>query len=303
MAKYKRRDGTLVPETDPMHLITPHMVPNRCDNEAVLTELFDMTAVEAYLAKKNADGPEFKYTFFHVICAAIAKVLVPRPRMNRFYAGRRLYDRNDILFAFVVKKKFEDNGAEALAIIKVDKDGEVCPVEQIHGKVKDIVYSVRKENKTEGTTEKMGILTKLPRGLLRFVMSFLNWLDYHGKYPAALMKDDPYFASVFVSNLGSIKMHANYHHLVNWGTNSIFVVIGEKKLTPFFEPDGSVQMRDALELGLTIDERIADGVYFAKSIHLLRRLLSQPELLDEPIQTPWITNQNLYDTAWFVHIA
>ena len=286
MAKYKRRDGTLVPETDPMHLITPHMVPNRCDNEAVLTELFDMTAVEAYLAKKNADGPEFKYTFFHVICAAIAKVLVLRPRMNRFYAGRRLYDRNDILFAFVVKKKFEDNGAEALAIIKVDKDGEVSPVEQLHGKVKDIVYSVRKENKTEGTTEKMGILTKLPRGLLRFVMSFLNWLDYHGKYPAALMKDDPYFASVFVSNLGSIKMHANYHHLVNWGTNSIFVVIGEKKLTPFFQPDGSVQMRDALELGLTIDERIADGVYFAKSIHLRRRLLSQPELLDEPIQTP-----------------
>ena len=269
-----------------MHLITPHMVPNRCDNEAVLTELFDMTAVEAYLAKKNADGPEFKYTFFHVICAAIAKVLVLRPRMNRFYAGRRLYDRNDILFAFVVKKKFEDNGAEALAIIKVDKDGEISPVEQIHGKVKDIVYSVRKENKTEGTTEKMGILTKLPRGLLRFVMSFLNWLDYHGKYPTALMKDDPYFASVFVSNLGSIKMHANYHHLVNWGTNSIFVVIGEKKLTPFFQPDGSVQMRDALELGLTIDERIADGVYFAKSIHLLRRLLSQPELLDEPIQTP-----------------
>ena len=286
MAKYKRRDGTLVPETDPMHLITPHMVPNRCDNEAVLTELFDMTAVEAYLAKKNADGPEFKYTFFHVICAAIAKVLVLRPRMNRFYAGRRLYDRNDILFAFVVKKKFEDNGAEALAIIKVDKDGEISPVEQIHDKVKDIVYSVRKENKTEGTTEKMGILTKLPRGLLHFVMSFLNWLDYHGKYPAALMKDDPYFASVFVSNLGSIKMHANYHHLVNWGTNSIFVVIGEKKLTPFFQPDGSVQMRDALELGLTIDERIADGVYFAKSIHLLRRLLSQPELLDEPIQTP-----------------
>lgn len=286
MAKYKRRDGTLVPETDPMHLITPHMVPDRCDNEAVLTELFDMTAVEAYLAKKNADGPEFKYTFFHVICAAIAKVLVLRPRMNRFYAGRRLYDRNDILFAFVVKKKFEDNGAEALAIIKVDKDGEISPVEQLHGKVKDIVYSVRKENKTEGTTEKMGILTKLPRGLLRFVMSFLNWLDYHGKYPAALMKDDPYFASVFVSNLGSIKMHANYHHLVNWGTNSIFVVIGEKKLTPFFQPDGSVQMRDALELGLTIDERIADGVHFAKSIHLLRRLLSQPELLDEPIQTP-----------------
>lgn len=286
MAKYKRRDGTLVPESDPMHLITPHLMPNRADNEAVLNEIFDMTAVEDYLAKKNADNPEFKYTFFHVICAAIAKVLVLRPRMNRFYAGRRLYDRNDIIFSFVVKKKFEDDGAEALAIITVDKDGTVSPIDQIYGKIKEIVYSVRKENKTDGTTDKMEILTKLPRGLLKFVMNFLAWLDYHGKYPAALMYDDPYFSSVFLSNLGSIKMHANYHHLANWGTNSIFVVIGEKKLTPFYQADGSVQMRSALEIGLTIDERIADGVYFAKSIQLLRTLLANPALLELPIQTP-----------------
>lgn len=286
MAKHKRTDGVLVPETDPMHMITPHMLPNRADNEAVLNEIFEMTAVETYLERKNAENPEFKYTFFHVICAAIAKVLALRPRMNRFYAGRRLYDRNDIIFSFVVKKKFEDNGAEALAIIKIDRESEVSPVEQIHEKVKQVVYSVRKAGQTDGTTDKIGILTKLPRGILRFVMNFLAWMDYHGIYPAALMKNDPYFSSVFVSNLGSIKMHANYHHLVNWGTNSIFVVIGEKKPTPFYQPDGTVQMRSALEMGLTIDERIADGVYFAKSIRLLRRLLAEPELLDLPIMTP-----------------
>ena len=286
MAKYKRRDGKLVPESDPMHLITPHLMPNRADNEAVLNEVFDMTAVDAYLEKKNADNPEFKYTFFHVICAAIAKVLVLRPRMNRFYVGRRLYDRNDIIFSFVVKKKFEDDGAEALAIITIDKAGDTAPVEQIYEKVKGIVYSVRRDNQTDGTTDKMAILTKLPRGLLKFVMNFLSWLDYHGKYPQALMHDDPYFSSVFLSNLGSIKMHANYHHLANWGTNSIFVVIGEKKLTPFYQADGSVQMRSALEMGLTIDERIADGVYFAKSVQLLRTLLANPELLELPIQTP-----------------
>ena len=281
-----RKDGTRVPENDPMHLITPYLLPNRADNEAVLTEVFDMTAIEAYLAEKNADNPEFKYTFFHVICAAIAKVLVLRPRMNRFYAGKRLYDRNDIIFSFVVKKKFEDNGAEALAIITIDKDGNVSPVEQIHSKVQKIVYSVRRENKTDGTTDKMGILVKLPRGILKFVMNFLAWLDYHGHYPAALMKDDPYFSSVFISNLGSIKMRANYHHLTNWGTNSIFVVIGEKKPTPFFQPDGTYEMRSALEMGLTIDERIADGVYFAKSVRLLHTLLDNPHLLDLPIQTP-----------------
>ena len=63
-------------------------------------------------------------------------------------------------------------------------------------------------------------------------------------------------------------------------------MIGEKKLTPFYQADGSVQMRSALEMGLTIDERIADGVYFAKSVQLLRTLLENPELLELPIQTP-----------------
>ena len=37
---------------------------------------------------------------------------------------------------------------------------------------------------------------------------------------------------------------------------------------------------------MTVDERIADGVYFAKSVTLLKKLLSEPELLDQPIQTP-----------------
>ena len=91
---------------------------------------------------------------------------------------------------------------------------------------------------------------------------------------------------MFISNLGSIKMHANYHHLTNWGTNSVFLIIGEKKPTAFFHADGSFDVREALELSLTVDERIADGMYFANSIRLLRTLLEKPELLELPIQTP-----------------
>ena len=145
---------------------------------------------------------------------------------------------------------------------------------------------MRKHDKTDGTTDAMETLTKMPRFLLRIVVGILMWLDYHGWVPTWLTKDDPYNSSVFISNLGSIKMHASYHHLTNWGTNSLFAIIDEKYLHPFFNADGSYEMRDALRLGLTVDERIADGVYFAKSVTLLKKLLSEPELLDLPIQTP-----------------
>ena len=57
-----RKDGYLVRETDPLHAISPYILPNRTDNEAVLTETVDMTNVVAYIEGRNADSPEFRYT-------------------------------------------------------------------------------------------------------------------------------------------------------------------------------------------------------------------------------------------------
>ena len=49
-----------------------------------------------------------------------------------------------------------------------------------------------------------------------------------------------------------------------------------------------VDMGDALcnKLGITVDERIADGVYFAKTIKIVKKLLANPELLELPVETP-----------------
>jgi pyruvate/2-oxoglutarate dehydrogenase complex dihydrolipoamide acyltransferase (E2) component len=281
-----RKDGYLVRDIDSMHAIMPYMLPNRADNEAFLTETIDMTNVIEYIAKRNADTPEFKYTFFHFLAAAIAKTIVLRPKMNRFYSGHRLYDRKDIILSFTVKKQFTDSSEEALAMVKIDRDSDVPPIEQVYEQVKKIVTHVRKENKKDGSTEKMDVLLKLPRPILRFVVRILRWLEYHGKYPKALMEFDPYYSSIYISNLGSIKMSADYHHLANWGTNSIFAIIGEMKPMPFYGEDGSVTVKKGLTLSMTLDERIADGFYFANSIKILRKLVANPDLIDQPINTP-----------------
>ncbi len=281
-----RKDAYLVRDADSMHRMMPYMLPNRTDNEAVMNEPIDLAPIIAYLEKKNVDGIDFKYTFFHVICAAMAKVLALRPLMNRFYAGHRYYERKDIIFSFVVKKQFTDHAKESICMVKFDRESDVSPLEQVYSRVKNFVHGVRKEEKSTGTEDAMATLLKLPRPLLRCLVRFLGWLEYHGWYPSSLMRDDPYYTSVFLSNLGSIKMHASYHHLANWGTNSLFVVIGEKKISSLHQPDGSIETREVLPLGITVDERIADGVYFANSIKLLRKLLADPSLLDLPINTP-----------------
>ena len=45
-------------------------------------------------------------------------------------------------------------------------------------------------------------------------------------------------------------------------------------------------MRDSIDLGLTVDERIADGYYFSRSVKLLRELIEHPELLERPLIEP-----------------
>ena len=175
-----RYDGYYIDKLDPMHMFTPYLLPERCDNEAVMNEKLDMTAVNEYLAKKNADSPEFKYTIFHVICAALAKTLALRPKLNYYIIARRYYERRGISLAFVVKKRLADDSSETLAIVRFDKDSDEAPIDTVYESVKKIVYSVRRENRDDGATDIMGVLTKLPRIALSFIIKILNFLDYHG---------------------------------------------------------------------------------------------------------------------------
>jgi pyruvate/2-oxoglutarate dehydrogenase complex dihydrolipoamide acyltransferase (E2) component len=63
-------------------------------------------------------------------------------------------------------------------------------------------------------------------------------------------------------------------------------VIGEKKMRPYYKEDGSYELHNTIKVGLTIDERIADGYYFAKTLRLVRKMFEHPELLDLPANTP-----------------
>lgn len=291
MEKQKRRWGDrpearqIRPkELDSMHVMFPHMLPNRTHNEAVMHETIDMTNIEKYLAEKNKDNPEFKYTFFHILTAAMAKTVVLRPKLNRFYQANRLYERYDVTVSFVIKKKFVDSSTEGLAIIKFDSD--VSPLEEMYEKTKKIVYSVRVEGKEDDTTDIMNKLKNLPRWMLATFFWFIKRLDYHGWYPKEFTKDDPYFSTLFVTNLGSIKTNADYHHLADWGTNSFFACINRKHDAPFYDENGNVTLRPVIDLGITVDERIADGLYFANSLKILRKLCENPELLELPANTP-----------------
>lgn len=276
-----RKDGVLLRDVDSMHFIMPIIYPNRCDNEAFISERIDLTNIDAYLAKKNENNTGYKYNLFQIIVTAILKTVTLRSKLNRFIANKNMYQRNEISAAFVVKKIFSDDAGEGLAFIH---SKETDTIDSVHNEIYRQVSYCRKEGERDASSEKMDMFNKMPRALSKFLVGLVCILDRHGKVPASLIKTDPYYSSAVLTNLGSIKLHSGYHHLTNWGTNSLFVVVGEKKKRSFYDDDGNVSMRDSIDLGVTVDERIADGYYFSKSIRLLKKLLENPELLEKELK-------------------
>lgn len=285
-----RRDGRLVRDVDAMHFIVPIIYPGRCDNEAYISERIDITRLNEYIKAKNEGETEFPYTLFHLITTALVKTITLRPKLNRFIANKNLYQRDEVSAAFVIKKQFTDHAEEGLAFLRTTPQDTL---EDIHDDIKRQVISCRSDV-NDRTSDSMDILNRLPRPLSKFLISIIMFLDRHGWCPQFLVATDPYYSSVVISNLGSIKLKCGYHHLTNWGTCSLFCVIGEKKLRPVFMDDGSYEMRETLDIGLTVDERIADGYYYSKSVKLLKHFLENPDLLERPMNEEVNHDERIY---------
>lgn len=274
-----RKDGTYLKNISSMHAIMPLMYPNRCDNEAYISERIDLTAINRYLEKKNESGPDYPYNLFQVMVTALLKTITLRPKMNRFIANQTMYQRNEVTASFTVKKLFSDDGGEALAKIRTDGSETI---DIIHDEIFRQVSFCRSDEK-DPSTNSMDIIQKFPKFMLKLIGAGARFLDRHGRMPAGVIATDPFYSSAVLANLGSIGLHAGYHHLTNWGTCSVFCVIGEIKKRPFYDDDGHMEMRESVDLGLTIDERLADGYYYSKTVRLLKHLLENPELLEQPL--------------------
>ena len=276
-------DAYRVWDVQPIQQFMTDLLGDRVSNEAVCKFEIDMEALDAYIARKNAENPEFKYTFFHVFCAALGRSCADRPRMNYFIRNGHYYERKEISFTAIAKKQKVDGAEEGMIIMKYDKNSDQSPVDQMHESICKQVYNIRKsEDSHDDTTKIMQTLVNLPRPIYRLVMRTILRLDRKGKLFKDFVDANPYSKTCFISNLGSIKMDAEYHHLANFGSNSFFAIIGKKEKKPLFKDDGTFEMRDYLPVSFTIDERIGDGVYFANTIKVVKAYMMRPELLEIP---------------------
>lgn len=266
-----RKDGKYIKPEDGMHAIMPYLMDKRTEAEVSKTDILDITELKNWVDSKQ-DALDFKYTYFQALAAVFAKTIYNRPLLNRFVQGFRIYERKYVSLTFIAKDKLNDNAEERIIVLKVNPKENALDL--AHRMAID-VFNTR-EKGTNDIDDFLKVLTKIPRWLLRPIVRFIKWLDFHGWVPSALCDDDSNYATLLLSNLGSIKCNSCYHHLNNYGTNSIVITIGIIR---------EENKRWIVDITSTLDERIADGFYFAKSIKLAQHILDNPKLLEEALET------------------
>lgn len=269
-----RNDGKKVKGMGIIDKAEPFFMPQRIDAVNYTTVKVKCDSIDEFIARERKNG--ISYSYMHIVIATIVRILYIRKKLNRFIMRGSIYQRNTISISMDIKKKLEDDGEQVC--LKMFFTGRES-IEEVKKIVDDEIAKNLQESEVHSTTKTAGKLTSLPDFLFRWTMAFVRFLDKHGLLPKALIKASPFHTSCFLTNLKSIKLNYIFHHLYNFGTTTIFVAMGKEKVEPYVENNKELKIAKMLTMGVSLDERVADGLYMGKSLRLFSDYIKNPDNL------------------------
>ena len=266
----RRPDATLVRNAGTLRTFMPYVSPRRNDSVFHLPQDIDVEAALEFLEKRNRERPDDRpISLFHLFLRSTAQCMDLRPGVNRFVKGGKLWQREGVYLTFSAMREIKDGSP----MITIKRRFEPR-TETLDGMV-DSIYDRLKPARAgrRSTSDKeMGLLLRMPGFVIRAAVGLSQLADRFGLLPRAMIESDPLYTSVFIANLGSVGHPAGWHHLWEYGTCSIFGVMGRVWT--------SHTGRKTMTAGWTYDERIEDGLYAAGALAGIQERLENPELLD-----------------------
>lgn len=271
-----RSDGTPISGESTLRRLMPYILPRRSDAVVFFEQKIDVTNLLSYLDARKKKGSEPEVTLFQALLTSMLRANYHWPKMNRFVAGKRLYQRKTIGLSFAVKKKMHEDAG--MTVVKKEFEGHESLFD-VGNRINEGIKTGRGDRLTKSEKE-----MKLIHFVPGFVVSLFIWLqrklDGLNLLPAALTKDDPLYTSMFIANLGSFGLDAPFHHMFEHGTAPIFAAIGNVHKAPMVDKDGNVVARDIICVRYSFDERIIDGFYCARAMQEFADTLQTPEVLE-----------------------
>ncbi len=276
---FRRRAGARYLKTlNPYDRILSHIMTRRSDAQVYFTDEVDCKYLDEYIEKKKQEGIEISY--LDIIAAAIVRLYGQRPAINRFIMNSRVFSHNEIQISMAMKKALRDDDTSTTIKLAFEGDESIFQVkEKFDGELK-----VNKDKEHSNSTDKlMNTIMSGPHIIVKLMVWAIKLADRWNILPKSVTDASPFHGSAFITYLKSIGIRAIYHHIYDFGTIGLFVAVGKEIKRPVIDKEsGQVRPGKVLELMVVADERICDGLYYARSMRLLRRYIENPSVLDSP---------------------
>ena len=271
-----RADGKRIKNADPMYTVAAYIMDKRVDSMNMITIDIPVEPIKEYLNEKRKQGITMSH--MGVVLAAYIRTVKEFPELNRFVVNKKIYQRNELAVGMVVLKPGE-MGHGTMSKMYFNENNTIFEVNDIIDKY---VTENREAPENNGTEKIIKFLLSVP-GVLPVGVGLFKWMDRHGLLPKAIIDMSPFHMSCGITNLASIRTNHIYHHCYEFGTTSVFMAMGNTREVPKRKGDEIVYEK-CLPIGVTMDERIASGSYFALAFRKMRAYLRNPELLEVPPQ-------------------
>ena len=275
-----RIDGRRIRTLHPMAQITSYFQWERniCSN--FFEEAFEITHVDRYIRQKRREGlTDFGIT--HVLLAAYVRGVAKYPQLNRFIAGQKVYSRgDDIQYCMVIKKEMSVDSPDTSIKVHLNPTDTAADVyNKLNAAIEKVKATKELDSSLDGLIQYFNLIPSL---LMKFLVWFLKLLDYFGLLPKFLLELSPFHGSLFFTSMGSLGIPPIYHHLSDFGNLPVFGAFGCKRKAVEILEDGTIVNRKYVDVKFVLDERIVDGYYYAAFFKYFRRLMRNPEVLDNP---------------------
>lgn len=274
--KNPKREGRRIRTLYPMAYISPYIMVERNDACNLIEDTVVYDDMEEYIRQKRAEGLK-GFGMMHLFLAAYVRTVSQYPGINRFLRGQKIYARNCIEVMITIKKELKLNCPDTVLKLYFPPD---ATAEDVFHIVDDTVKKAREAD--TGFDNLAGILNFIPGLFLKFTVFTLKLFDYFGLLPRWLTKLSPFHASLAITNMGSLGIPPIYHHLYNFGNTTMFISFGARYSENVLQADGSVKQVSKIDYKIVTDERVCDGHYYATALKYVKKLMSNPQLLNDP---------------------
>ena len=273
-----RVEGRRIRKLTPINCLMPFIMKNRSDAMNMFADCVEIDEAEALVRKLRAEGYK-NIGMLHVILAAYVRVVSQRPALNRFISGQRVYARHSIDVNMAIKKEMSLSAPDTMIKARFLPTDTLSDVYEKFNKLVEENNNMESSSDFDGVA---GFLMKLPRFILRAIVRFLFWLDYHGWLPKLLLDVSPFHGSMIITSMGSLGIQPVYHHIYDFGNLPIFISYGARRTQLIYDSEGNIKRRHFVDLKVVTDERIVDGYYYASAFKMLKKILKNPEQLLTP---------------------